>query len=54
MSNIFTSLCDFAVSNGVLQREPEFGKQLQLTTERLLALAESVYERGFESCRELS
>ncbi len=41
MSNIFISLYDFAVSKGLLQREPEFGQQLQSTTERFLALAKS-------------
>lgn len=39
MGTIFTSLCDFAVSKGVTQREPEFRQQLQLTKERFLALA---------------
>ncbi|TVY33627.1 hypothetical protein LSUB1_G006838 [Lachnellula subtilissima] len=34
MSNIFISLYDFAVGKGLLQREPEFGQQLQSTTER--------------------
>jgi hypothetical protein len=41
MSNIFINLYDFAVSKGLLQREPEFGQQLQSTTERFLALAKS-------------
>jgi hypothetical protein len=41
MSNIFISLYDFAVSKGLLQREPEFGQQLQATTERFLALVKS-------------
>jgi hypothetical protein len=41
MSNIFISLYDYAVSKGLLQREPEFGQQLQSTTERFLALAKS-------------
>lgn len=39
MSNIFITLYDFAVNKGILQREPEFGQQLQSTTERFLALA---------------
>src|ERR1700710_134287 len=39
MSNIFISLYDFAIGKGLLQREPEFGQQLQSTTERFLALA---------------
>ncbi|KAH8665985.1 hypothetical protein BGZ60DRAFT_378628 [Tricladium varicosporioides] len=41
MSNIFISLYDFAVGKGLLQREPEFGQQLQATTERFLALAKA-------------
>ena len=41
MSNIFISLYDFAVSKGLLDREPEFGRQLQSTTERFLALAKA-------------
>ncbi|KUJ20660.1 uncharacterized protein LY89DRAFT_451212 [Mollisia scopiformis] len=41
MSNIFISLYDYAVGQGLLQREPEFGQQLQSTTERFLALAKS-------------
>jgi hypothetical protein len=41
MSNIFISLYDFAISKGLLQREPEFGQQLQSTTQRFLALAKS-------------
>ncbi|KAJ8069809.1 hypothetical protein OCU04_000224 [Sclerotinia nivalis] len=39
MNNIFLNLYDFAISRGLLQREPEFGQQLQSTTERFLALA---------------
>lgn len=41
MSNIFISLYDFAVGKGLLDREPEFGRQLQSTTERFLALAKT-------------
>ena len=41
MSNIFISLYDFAIGKGLLQREPEFGQQLQSTTERFLALAKA-------------
>ncbi|RDW66297.1 hypothetical protein BP6252_09932 [Coleophoma cylindrospora] len=41
MSNTFVSLYDFAASKGLLQREPEFGQQLQSTIERILALAKS-------------
>src|SRR6266536_374836 len=41
MGNIFISLYDFAVGKGLLQREPEFGQQLQSTTERFLALAKA-------------
>ncbi|KAG4441685.1 hypothetical protein IFR05_002819 [Cadophora sp. M221] len=49
MSNIFISLYDFAVGKGLLQREPEFGQQLQSTTERFLALAKaSANEEGHD------
>ena len=41
MSNIFIGLYDFAVGKGLLDREPEFGRQLQSTTERFLALAKT-------------
>jgi hypothetical protein len=44
MSNIFISLYDFAIGRGLLQREPEFGQQLQSTTERFLALAKASNE----------
>jgi hypothetical protein len=46
MSSIFISLYDFAVSKGLLQREPEFGQQLQATTERFLALAKAAADDG--------
>ncbi|KAB8302350.1 hypothetical protein EYC80_005779 [Monilinia laxa] len=39
MNNIFITLYDFAIGKGLLQREPEFGQQLQSTTQRFLALA---------------
>ncbi|QSZ35548.1 hypothetical protein DSL72_008418 [Monilinia vaccinii-corymbosi] len=39
MNNTFISLYDFAISGGLLQREPEFGQKLQLTTQSFLALA---------------
>ncbi|KAG0649635.1 hypothetical protein D0Z07_3661 [Hyphodiscus hymeniophilus] len=41
MSNIFISLYDFAAGKGLLDREPEFSRQLQSTTERFLALAKT-------------
>jgi hypothetical protein len=41
MSNIFINLCDFAVNSGLLEREPDFGQQLQSTMERFLALAKA-------------
>ena len=44
MSNIFVSLYDFALAKGLLQREPDFGQQLQSTTERFLALAKATQE----------
>ncbi|PBP27272.1 hypothetical protein BUE80_DR001610 [Diplocarpon rosae] len=37
MSKIFISLFDFAVGKGLLQREPDFGQQLQSATERFLS-----------------
>ncbi|KAK3303622.1 uncharacterized protein B0T15DRAFT_401491 [Chaetomium strumarium] len=39
MSNAFMQLHDFALSNGLLDRIPEFGSQLRATTERFLSLA---------------
>lgn len=44
MSNIFINLHDFAIAKGILQREPEFGQQLQSTTERFLALAKATQD----------
>lgn len=44
MSNTFIALYDFAVGKGLLQREPEFGQQLQSTTEKILALAKASSE----------
>lgn len=41
MNNIFITLYDFAVGRGLLQREPEFGHQLQTSTEKFLALAKA-------------
>lgn len=41
MSDIFISLYDIAVGKGLLDREPEFGRQLQSTTERFLSLAKT-------------
>ncbi|KAJ9144112.1 AP-1-like transcription factor [Pleurostoma richardsiae] len=39
MSNAFMKLHDFALSQGLLERVPEFGRQLRATTERFLTLA---------------
>ncbi|KAM3066878.1 hypothetical protein ACMFMG_007024 [Clarireedia jacksonii] len=39
MNNLFINLYDFAMSRGLLQREPEFGQQLQSTTQQFLTLA---------------
>lgn len=39
MNNIFINLYDFAISRGLLQREPEFGHQIQSATQRFLELA---------------
>jgi hypothetical protein len=52
MSNIFIHLYDFAVSKGLLQREPEFGQQLQTTTERFLALAKASEDEAHEENQE--
>lgn len=41
MNNIFINLYDFAIAKGLLQREPDFGQQLQSATERFLALAKA-------------
>ncbi|KAL3420833.1 bZIP family transcription factor [Phlyctema vagabunda] len=41
MSNTFIGLYDFAIDRGLLQREPEFGRQLQSTIERIIALAKA-------------
>ncbi|CZT07869.1 uncharacterized protein RAG0_13168 [Rhynchosporium agropyri] len=41
MNNILITLYNFAVGKGLLQREPEFGQQLQSTTERFLALTKA-------------
>lgn len=41
MNSIFISLYDFAVSKGLLQREPDFGQQLQATTKKFLELAKA-------------
>jgi hypothetical protein len=56
MCNIFISLYDFAVGKGLLQREPEFGQQLQSTTERFLALAKasSAHEDSHDESSEES
>lgn len=48
MSSIFINLYDFAVGKGLLQREPEFGQQLQATTERFLALARASVDEGLD------
>ncbi|KAH6618215.1 hypothetical protein B0J18DRAFT_412620 [Chaetomium sp. MPI-SDFR-AT-0129] len=39
MSNVFMQLHDFALSSGLLDQVPEFGRQLQQTTEKFLSLA---------------
>ena len=42
MNTAFIGLYDLAVSKGLLQKEPEFGRHLQSTTRRFLALAKTV------------
>ncbi|KAM0141438.1 hypothetical protein ACHAP3_002302 [Botrytis cinerea] len=49
MNNIFINLYDFAISRGLLQREPEFGQQLQSTTQKFLELAKQ--DAGDENLR---
>lgn len=46
MNASFVSLHDFAVSKGILQREPEFGRELQTTIEKFLDLAKSTSEEN--------
>lgn len=41
MNSVFIELYDLAVTKGLLQREPEFGHQLQSATQRFLPLARS-------------
>ncbi|KFY41941.1 hypothetical protein V494_02707 [Pseudogymnoascus sp. VKM F-4513 (FW-928)] len=41
MNNAFLGLYDFASSQGLLQREPDFARQLQATTQRVLALSKA-------------
>lgn len=42
MNSAFIGLYDLAVTKGLLQKEPEFGRHLQSTTQRFLALAKTV------------
>ncbi|KAK7747497.1 hypothetical protein SLS53_001752, partial [Cytospora paraplurivora] len=46
MSNTFMQLHDFAVSLGLLERVPEFARELRATTEKFLALARESSEEG--------
>lgn len=46
MSNVFMQLHDFAMTTGALDRNPELGRQLRITTERFLALARKASEDG--------
>lgn len=41
MNNAFLGLYDFASSQGLLQREPEFARQLHAATQRVLALSKA-------------
>lgn len=41
MNNAFIGLYDFAASQGLLQREPDFARQLHATTQRVLALSKA-------------
>ncbi|KAF6816697.1 BZIP family transcription factor [Colletotrichum sojae] len=44
MSKAFMKLYDFAVSKGMLESAPEFGRQLQATTEKFVSLARRTSE----------
>lgn len=46
MSNAFMKLHDYAVSNGILDRAPDFARELRATTEKFLALAKRLGEDG--------
>ncbi|KAL0943041.1 BZIP family transcription factor [Colletotrichum truncatum] len=46
MSKAFMKLYDFAVSKGMLESAPEFGRQLQATTEKFVTLARRTSEDG--------
>ncbi|KAK0709967.1 hypothetical protein B0T26DRAFT_652555 [Lasiosphaeria miniovina] len=46
MSNAFMKLHDFAVNNGLLDREPELGRHLRATTQTFLNLARSASDEG--------
>lgn len=52
MSNTFMQLHDFVVSAGLLDRIPEFGHQLRLTTEKFLALARLANDEGAKDREE--
>ena len=41
MSSMLRQLLESATGEGLLQREPQFGQQLQTTTEKLLAMVQS-------------
>ncbi|KUI53618.1 AP-1-like transcription factor [Cytospora mali] len=46
MSNAFMKLHDFAVSLGMLEKAPEFARELRATTEKFLSLARKSSEDG--------
>ncbi|RFU36312.1 hypothetical protein B7463_g44, partial [Scytalidium lignicola] len=46
MNAVFVALHDFAVSKGVLQREPEFGRKLLSSTEKMLILAKATSDEN--------
>lgn len=52
MKSTLFSLYDFAVSKGLLQREREFGQQLQATIESFLALAKASAEDSHDEKQE--
>ncbi|KAK4224823.1 hypothetical protein QBC38DRAFT_370198 [Podospora fimiseda] len=48
MSNAFMQLHDFATKNGLLDKIPEFGRQLRETTQKFLSLAQSANDQGYD------
>lgn len=49
MSNAFMKLHDYAVSNGILDKAPDFARELRVTTEKFLSLARRSASEGDDS-----